>query len=199
MKRLLIVLLAAALLAPTAAGCGGRAAETEVWLTHNKYAPDLRRDWPEHRGRSLCLDYVVNEADDTSIFRYYSPDEMVIYTTDRLDVFFWNSFRKAFLTAGLRVAGPDCGKSRLPRVQFTMVSVTDREFTFEVLLYDQGAATFSKIYQVSGPPVAPGEMTEHEYARRAYSMISETAAQVLSDPEFRQEFFRAAGAPQLSS
>lgn len=169
------------------AACAGGVEGTKVDLTN--YAPSFTADLSAYQGKHLCLMNFNNDAKNTTIWYYYSPDKKFTYgTNDNIHNYFWYSFDKALRSLGTVVSNEDRPDPNAPAMWLTLKSISDAAFTVEVKLQMQKAQTpyFTKMYTVSDEPVGQGERTAANLEQRAYAMTNRLIQTVLTDPEFSQ-------------
>jgi hypothetical protein len=206
MKGKVSVLLLAGLFVAAAVGLSGcfqAADRTFVPIDYNDYNPTVSNELSWYRGKSIYLMNVINDAQNTSLYAYYSPGDEYMYGDPNsgigglggrpLESYFWYAFQKALLQAGMRVYSMSNPNYDAPAVQFTMVRINDEVFEWNVEVFEGGGtrATFSENYPIAGPPVDPADRTPERLERRAYDMINKTLAVVFTDPEFRRAFAQA--------
>jgi len=83
--------------------CAPRVESTNIEL--RRYAPAFTADLSAYKGLRVCLMNVDNQAGDTSIGYYYSPDKQFAYAGDSsLRNYFWYAFEKALVSLGMAVS-----------------------------------------------------------------------------------------------
>jgi len=75
-------------------------------------------------------------------------------------------------------------------------SITDEKFEVEVKIQESDWVFFIKTFEIVGDPVSPSERTPENLERRAYRMTNKLVETILSDPEFKRAFLKAAGMRQ---
>jgi hypothetical protein len=82
------------LFAASIIGCGARA--VNIPLTN--YKPMLTGDYDVYKGQRVYLMNFENQAGDTSMWAYSSPDKKFSYSNDSLlENYFWYAFERAFI------------------------------------------------------------------------------------------------------
>ncbi len=169
-----LTLLAAAASAP-ALSCAHR---PTIYVRQDVYVPHLRGAYAHYRGRSVSLE-VSNQAGNTTTFYYYNPEGSLSYEgAPSLMSYFWYCLDKAFRKAGLKVyaENPPAGT---PAMTITLLSVTDREFKFEVAVTGRGKPYAKTIdLKVTAPKGTDSKYLE----KRAYGMVDLMAEKILADP-----------------
>jgi hypothetical protein len=175
------------LLAACAPGMQG----TKIEL--KRYAPDLTSNLSDYRGKHIYLMNFDNQANDTSIWYYFSPDNRVTYGGDStLHNYFWFAFEKALTSLGMKVSNVDRPDPNAPAIWLTLKSVTDVKYEGEVKLQTYGRPVITKTYTVVEEPLNRDERTPAALEKRAYHMTDKFIETVLTDPEFKSAFLKAA-------
>lgn len=188
------------------AGC---ASGTKITTTQEKYAPSFKSgDFRNYKGKKVVLSSFFNQAQNTKAYAYFSPDKKLTYEVNiQLETFYYNSFQKAFKHIGVNlvdytydgshpyrhgywwgVPGPGGYKAPKGAVEFQMylLSLTDQEFKFKVLLFKEGDQKFDKEYTVTMAPATSDNPAELE--KRAYQMVDLAFTTILRDREFSRAF-----------
>ena len=183
------------------AGCFKGSGREFVPIDYENYRPYVGETLKAYRGRSVYLMDVVNRAEDTSLSTYYSPNEKYVYGDPNSGVagiggrplgsYFWYSFQKALLAAGVRVSSLERPDPKAPAVEFTMTSINDARFQWRVQIYDRTNPVFSKNYTITERALGTDELTPVNLEKRAYRMVNTTLVMVFGDPEFKRAFNRA--------
>jgi hypothetical protein len=174
------------------AACASGVSGTKVDLL--KYTPSFSADLSGYQGKHIYLLNAGNEAQNTTIWYYYSPDKQFTYSVgdNSIENYFWYSFEKALRSLGMVVSTEDRPDPIAPGMQLTLKSISDAEYTVEVKLKKLEGPFFTKVYTVPADPIAPAERTAGNLEQRAYAMTNRLITAVLSDPEFQDAFFMAA-------
>ncbi|MFH1136261.1 MAG: hypothetical protein V1816_09260 [Pseudomonadota bacterium] len=173
-----------------AAGCGSSG--LSVKLDYGKYVPDLKAELSDYSGKSMTLLNMVNDAENSAMWGYYSPDGKMSYVTDWPETYFWYMFQRAILSAGTTVFTEDNRNPNSPAVLITLKSLSSEAYTFKV---DVGKgispAAFTKDFTIKGPPISEGEPNLEQLENRAYEMTSMAVLAIFQDPEFKAAFMAA--------
>jgi hypothetical protein len=187
--RVICLVLAAAALA-AGAGCHRGAAATTaaayVYVQQDRYIPALEGDMAAYRDRPILLDPLVNEAENTGTYYYYSPDGSMTYETEPwLDEYVRTSFGKAMSSVGMVVLlePPPAADPSLVDMQITLLSWDDYAMRFQVLLSRSGQPVYQQEYRTEVPRIETSEAQILE--DRAYRIMDMVVAGVLSDPGFQ--------------
>ena len=189
-KKYLVCLLVLAVGCVLSSGC--IVTTQKVYIKQAHYSPRFSADLRAYRGMRVYLMNVVNQANDTTIWYYYSPKRKFTYEgAPTLQSYFWYSFNKALMALGMRVSRVDNPDPNAPAVQFTMRSISDRQFVFHVEIQKRGVTTFQKGYTIAEPPLPPAMRNVANLEARAYRMITRTIEVVFGDRAFKRAFWRA--------
>jgi len=173
-----------------AAGCG--AGGTKVVIQQGVYNPDVAgTSLAAYKGKTVYFPGVTNQANDTSIWAYYSVDKKYYYeATPALQTYFWDCFHKAFQRIGVRVlAAPwSPGTESAKELNIYLNSMNDRKLVFSVTLAIPGEKSFQKQYTVEMPPAGTDDLKALE--QRSYRFMDTAFLTMVTDPEFRKEFLR---------
>lgn len=187
-------------------GCSGG---TKVVLKQESYVPSFRGADYRFKGKTVILDNFTNQAANTKQWGYFSADSKFYYeATTHLESYLWDCFRKAFQHAGIKVFDHSYGYGVYPyhhwwggapyrprpqgglrdavEFQVVLMSMTDQECKFQVLLFKKGEQKFQKDYNVTMPTLASLDPKERE--RNAYLLIDQMVTTVFKDREFRKAF-----------
>lgn len=188
------------------AGCAGG---TKVVTTQEKYSPSFKAgEFSRYKGKKLVLSSFFNQAANTKAYAYFSPDKKLTYEVNiQLETFYYNSFQKAFKQIGVNLVDysyddrhayrhhywwgvPGPGGYRAPKgvseFQFTLLSMTDQEFKFKVMLFKEGESKFDKEYTVTMAAATSDNPAELE--KRAYQLVDLAFTTILRDREFSRAF-----------
>ena len=189
------------------AGCAGG---TKVVTTQEKYSPSFKAgEFSRYKGKKLVLSSFFNQAANTKAYAYFSPDKKLTYEVNiQLETFYYNSFQKAFKQIGVNLVDysyddrhggyrhhywwgvPGPGGYRAPKgvseFQFIMLSMTDQEFKFKVMLFKEGESKFDKEYTVTMAAATSDNPAELE--KRAYQLVDLAFTTILRDREFSRAF-----------
>ena len=206
-KSSVVVLCAAALLL---SGCvsGG----TKVPLTQQKYSPSFNAgEHSRYKGKRLALANFINQAQNTKTYSYASPDKKYVYEGDAsLETYYQSCYEKAFKHIGVKPAeyvyredyartyhhrywwghpgyasyGPPKG---VPEFQLVLLSLSDEEFKFKVIIFKEGDIKFDKDYAVT-MAAAPETDNTATLERRAYQLVDLSFTTIMKDREFQKHF-----------
>ena len=190
-RRLILIVALAAMLSAVfvLAGCGG----IKVYLNKGAYQPQFTEDLSAYSGRRVNLLPVSNLANDTRRYYYYGYIYRTWYMTPTLlRVFFGSAFEKALKQLGMEVVRGDEPNKTAPSVLFTMKSINDRTFDFEVKVAADKHAILTKRYVVIEPEFSKQQSENESWCQqRAYRMINKLLQKVLTDDQFKAAFFKA--------
>jgi len=202
-----IGLVAFCMLALILTGC---ASGTKVTMTQEKYSPSFRAgDFSRYKGKKVVLSSFYNQAQNTKTYNYFSPDNKLNYQSNvSLDNLYLNGFTKAFKYIGVKLvdytydndpryrhhpgywwgAGPGGYKAPkgVPELQFILLSMTDQEFKFKVIVFKNGETKLEKEYTVSMPAAATEDAAQLE--KRGYQMIDLAFTTIMRDRDFQKVF-----------
>lgn len=191
-------------------GCAGG---TKVAMKQESYSPSFRAgDYSKYRGKKLCLSSFSNQAQNTKTSNYFSPDKKLNYEGNvSLENLYLNGFTKAFKHIGVNLVdytydndpryrpgyrhgywwgAPGSGGYKAPKgvpeFQFTLLSMTDQELKFKVLVFKEGETKLDKDYTVTMPAAATENPAELE--KRGYHLIDLAFTTVMRDRDFQKVF-----------
>lgn len=169
------------------AGCGPGG--TKVVIQQGLYNPAV--DAPNlaaYKGKAVYFPSVTNQANDTTIWSYYSADKKYYYeATPALQTYVWDCFVKAFNRIGVRALATPAMEST-KELNVILNSVTDQKLVFSVTLTPLGESAFQKQFTVEAPPVETSDLKELEM--RSYRLIDSAFLTMVTDPEFRKAFLK---------
>lgn len=164
------------------AGCAGTG--LKIWVRQEVYTPQLDKQLQIYKGTAVYLNSFTNRAENTSIFYYYSPDGKMKYEgAPTIASYLWYSFRKAFLSVGMRVY-EDAAPPDIPEVLLTFTSLTDQQFVFTSEVLKEKQLACSRQFTITEPP--PTSMEPSALEQRAYKMIDSAVSTLLLDKEFQK-------------
>lgn len=165
-------------------GCGGMA---KVTLTN--YEPMFTDDHSSFKGKSIYLMNFENQANDTTLWYYFSKNREVSYgDKDLIHNYFWYAFRDALVALGMEVTNVDNPDLKAPAMWLTLISITDEQFEVKVTVRRSGKPDFEKVYAVKEPPLPSDDRTPPNLEKRAYEMTNRLFETILDDPEFKKIF-----------
>ena len=181
------VLLLCGLLFACSAGLMGTKIELKT------YSPLLSKSLSVYKGKKIYLMNFDNQAQNTTIWYYYSPDKKFAYGGDStVHNYFWYSFQKALLNLGMEVSNVDRQDPKAPAMWMTLKSITDNRFESEVNLLKFDNPFFTKTYSVAAEPLGEAQRTPEDLEKRAYNMTNKLIETILDDPDFKNAYFKAA-------
>jgi hypothetical protein len=136
---------------------------------------------------SVYLMNFDNQANDTSIWYYYSRDQKLYYGADStIHNYFWHAFNDAFINAGMAVSSVDHPDLTAPSMWVSLRSITDERYNVRVTVQEKGTSTLSKDYSFEEALPAEADRSPQVMAQRAYRMTNRLIESVLVDPEFQK-------------
>jgi len=165
-------------------GCGTLQA-VKVSLTG--YNPAFSKDYGAYKGKPVYLMNFDNQANDTSIWYYYSPDKKFSYAGDgAIHNYFWFAFQRGFTKLGIVVSSMDHPDYMAPAMWVTLLSITDASYQVRVTVQKKGATEFTDTYTIQEPPLPEKDRTPAALEQRAYRMTNRLVETVIADPRFRK-------------
>lgn len=191
----------------------GCASGTKITITQEKYSPSFRaQDYSRYKGKKLVLSSFFNQAQNTKTYNYFSPDKKLNYEGNvSLENLYLNGFTKAFKHIGVNLVdytydndpryrpgyhhgywwgapGPGNYKAPkgVPEFQFILLSMTDQELKFKVIVFRDGETKLDKEYAVTMPAATTDNATELE--KRGYRLVDLAFTTILKDREFQRVF-----------
>ena len=162
--------------------------ETAVNVPLKNYQPQIAgSDFSAYKGKPVYLMNFENEANDTTMWAYLSPDKKFSYSNDNiLQNYFWYAFQNAFSNLGMAVSRMDNPDVMAPAMWVSLTSITDVNFQVKVTVQKKGITVFTQQYAVQEPPPAETERNAAALEARAYNMTSKLIATILKDPGFQK-------------
>jgi len=168
--------------AATIIGC---ARGVTVPLTN--YKPMFSDDYSVYKGQRVYLMNFDNQANDTTIWAYSSPDKKFSYSDNNvLQNYFWYSFEKAFTNLGMLVSKMDNPDLSAPAMWVTLLSITDENYQVNVTVQKRGITVFTEKYAIQEPPLAEKDRNPAALEERAYKMTNNLISTILKDSGFRK-------------
>ena len=165
-------------------GCGTFRA---VKVPLSNYNPVLTEDHNLYKGKRVYLMNFDNQANDTSIWNYYSPDKKFSYSTnDTIHNYFWYAFQKSFTKVGMRVSNMDNPDLTAPAMWVTLLSITDVSYHVRLTVQNRGITVFTEKYTIQEPPLAEKDRNLAALEQRAYIMTNRLIETIMKDPRFRK-------------
>lgn len=109
-----------------------------------------------------------------------------------MERYFTTVFEKALVSLGMKVSPPTQPATGAPALQLTMLSMNDNRFVIQAQLYANRSITFTKTYEIDGPPkpsgTSDGKPDINALRQRSYVMTNQTIKTVLADPKFKKAY-----------
>jgi len=157
------------------------------------YSPALKANLSDYKGKKICLMNFDNRAQNTSVWYYYSPDMRFTYGGDSLiHNYFWYSFQNALVNIGMDVSSTANANPLAPAMWMSLKFITEDRFEVQVNLLKHSAPIFIKIYVIDGERLPEEKRTPEILEKRAYDMTNRLIETVLTDPEFKNAYLKAA-------
>lgn len=174
---------ACVIIAIIVSGCGS----ARVSLMN--FEPEFNMDQSVYEGKHVYLMNFENQANNTSIWYYLSPDKKFSYGTDTfIHNYFWYSFHAGLVKAGFLVSNLDNPDTSAPAMWLTLRSITDAKFSVDLTVQLKGITVFAEHYVISEPPLLGDKRTPDNLEKRAYKMTNRLIEIILSDPGFKKVF-----------
>ena len=168
----------------TIIGCGGMAG-----VSLKDYEPVFTRDHSVYKGKSVYLMNFENQAEDTTIWCYFSTDRKFSYGIDTfIHNYFWYGLRDALVGLGMIVTNVDNRDPKAPAMWLTLMSITDEHFQVRLTVRPIEDVVFVKRYEVKEPPLPSDDRTPANLEKRAYEMTNRLFETILDDPDFKKIF-----------
>ena len=163
-------------------GCAAKGTRVQI----AEYKPQFTSNWNQYQDKSVYLVNFDNQANDTSIWYYYSRDNKFYYGADStIHNYFWYAFNDAFVKAGIAVSNVDRPDLTAPAMWVTLRSITDERYVVRVTVQKKGATVFIKDYTTEEASPAEEDRSPQVMAQRAYSMTNRLIESILGDMEFQ--------------
>lgn len=151
------------------------------------YAPTIAEGLEAYKEKRVYLMNFDNQANDTSIWRYYSPDRKFEYfMNDTLHNYFWYAFRDAFLKNGMLISNVDNPDPKAPAMWVTLLSITDEQYRVRMTVQKRGVTEFAETYTIQEPSLEEKDRTPPLLEQRAYRMTNRLIDSILKDNHFRK-------------
>jgi len=182
-KSINIILgLVCVIFSATIIGCGAG-----VTVPLMNYKPMVTGDYDVYKGKRVYLMNFENQANDTTIWTYSSPDKKFSYSDNNmLQNYFWYSFEKAFTQLGMLVSKMDNPDLAAPAMWVTLLSITDVNYQVSVTVQKRGITVFTEKYAVREPPLAEKDRNPAALEERAYKMTNNLISTILKDAGFQK-------------
>jgi hypothetical protein len=168
--------------------CGVKGTKIEL----NNFSPSFTEDMSDYKGKRAYLPWVINQDNGTTLHYYYSPDGNFSYGSQyATDEYFWYSFASSLRRAGVWVSDPNKPEKTAPSILITLKSISDVKFFVEVKMEKASRIVFIKNYTVTEEELKQQDRTPANLEKRAYNMTNKLNQMILTDPEFKNAFFKA--------
>ncbi len=158
-----------------------------VKVSLNNYNPVFTDEYSDYKGEPVYLMNFDNQANDTSIWYYYSLDKKFSYSSSgTIHNYFWYAFRDAFVKAGMRVSNVDNPNLTAPAMWITLLSITDVSYLVRVTVQKTGTTLLEEKYTIQEPPLEEKDRNLPALEQRAYRMTNRLIETIMKDPRFRK-------------
>jgi hypothetical protein len=162
------------------AGCS--TSSVYVDISYDRYAPRFQADsFQAYKGKNLFLSNFDNNAKNTSVFYYFSPDNKIKYGEYAIASYYWYCFEKAFNKIGMNTYKENA-PSDIPEFIFKFYFLTDQKISFEVIVKKRLNAVYQKKFELAMP--APESQDKQYLENRAYDMVDSIITNILNDQNF---------------
>ena len=176
--------------------CGPMNSAISVRLSLDTYQPLIDpAKYADYKGQTVVFQSIDILADDIANLYFTSGDGEVGYllfhAPDKMQTpvasFFWYALDKTFKHAGLDVKEV-VPVTNAPDLLIGIRSLTDQNIRFRVSLSRNGNLLLQK-EMICTKVLPPTKTGVPELRRRMFAMIDLMAETILSDPDFKREFF----------
>jgi len=158
-----------------------------VKVSLSNYNPVFTEDYSAYNGKRIYLMNFDNQANDTSIWYYYSLDNKISYSiNDTIHNYFWYAFQNAFTKAGMGVSNVDNPDLTAPAMWITLLSITDASYQVRLTVQKRGVTVFTEKYTVQEPLLAEKDRNISALEERAYRMMNRLIETIMKDPSFQK-------------
>ena len=171
-----------------------------VEVSRARYTPGIDHSkHAEYNGKLMIFDSVeVSENPNITDFFYLNEDKTIAYTLayspssmqQPVASFFWYAMQKTFQSLGMNITEKGLLKN-VPQLNLKVLSLTDQEAKFQIRLLRNGLLLMQKEVVVSQK--LPPTKDETELEKRQYTYLDLMVDTILSDPDFKREFFSEKG------
>lgn len=170
-----------------------------VPVSRDKYTPLLKSSsFPEYNGQTIIFDSIEIEAPDVNNFFYLNEEKTIgytlFYTSNGIQQpvvsFFWYALQKSFESIGIIVKDSGLIKNAA-RLNLKIMALTDQKAVLKVTLLRNGYLIMQKditVFKKFTPTKDVPELTKY-----TFEFIDLMAGTILSDPDFKREFFSDQG------
>jgi hypothetical protein len=184
MKSLYVVLVLVSLIF---SGCSSAvmhssSSSINVDLSYERYTPRLQADkYSALKNKKLFLSSFTNNASNTTVFYYFSPDFKVRYGEYAMTSYYWYCFAKAFNHIGMTTYEENA-PSDIPEFTFKFDFLTDQKINYFVKVTKRYNVIYQKQFEVTMP--ASGSEDKKYLENRAYQMVDNIITNILNDQNF---------------
>jgi hypothetical protein len=167
-----------------------------VKVSRDRYKPIIEPSThAEYKGQAMIFDSVeVPENPNVTNFFYLSEDKTIGYTLfysptsvqQPVSSFFWYALQKSFENIGMVITATGPLKN-VPQLHLKILTLTDQEAKLQVSHSRNGLLLMQKEIIVSQK--LPPTKDETELENRQYTYLDLMVETILSDPDFKREFF----------
>ncbi|MBN2402923.1 MAG: hypothetical protein JXN64_11045 [Spirochaetes bacterium] len=163
------------------AGCASSSVYVDI--SHSRYTPRFQSDqYSAYKDKSLFLSSFGNNANNTSVFYYYSPDSKIKYGEYAIVSYYWYCFYKAFNSIGMTVY-KDSAPSDIPEFYFEFDHLSDQKINFQATVTKRMRIVYQKTFEITMP--APESVDRPYLEQRAYQMVDNIITAILNDQNFK--------------
>lgn len=156
------------------------------------YNPAFSSEYDVYKGKRVFLMNFNNQAKETGIREFYSPDMKFRYSSnDLVSNYFWYSFREAFTKLGMTVSDEDKPDYSATGMWVSLLSISDVKFHVLLTVQEREKAILKKEYSIQEPPPGEKDRTPAVLEQRVYKMTNRLIGAILDDPEFRKLFTKS--------
>jgi len=172
-----------------------------VKVSLSNYIPVLADDYSEYKGKRVYLMNFDNQANNTSILKYYSLDKKFTYSKpldssglkrtplsyeDLIHNYFWYAFKDAFTKLQMLISTVDNPDLTAPAMWLTLLSITDVNYDVKVTVQKKDIIAFTKPYTILEPPLSEKDRNPDDLEQRAYRMTTRLIETIMGDPDLRK-------------
>jgi hypothetical protein len=162
------------------AGCS--TSSVYVDISYDRYTPRFQADkYPAYKDKKLFLSTFTNNAKNTSVFYYFSPDSKIKYGEYTIASYYWYCFEKAFNKIGMNIY-KETASSDIAEFIFNFDYLSDQKISYSVTVKKRMNAVYQKKYEITMP--TPESEDKQYLENRAYEMVDDIIVNILSDTNF---------------
>lgn len=153
-----------------------------IKLSYERYNPRLQTDkYSAFNNKSIFLSSFSNNAKNTTVFYYFSPDYKIKYGEYALSSYYWYCFAKAFNSIGITTY-KDTAPSNIPEFTFEFDYLTDQKMRYRVKVSKRYNVVYQRQFIIKMP--APDSTGKAYLEDRAYQMVDAIIINILNDQNF---------------